>query len=145
MHIDRRQGTALLAALEAGADEDRRARVAAAVLPPQPWQGIDEVPMDGMLLDVKFDPWTADIDGSGKNMAEFYVPGSTRRLDPAEPIIENVAYVNGGFKPVVDWDAAEAVRALAGRWGHVDGVLYGIMSVRLTHWRPAAYPPIPRK
>jgi hypothetical protein len=75
-------------------------------------------------------------------MAEFYAPGCTRKKAPAEPIIENVVYLNGGFKPVVDAEAARLAAALKGGWGAVPGLLHGVVSVEPTHWRPAAYPPV---
>ncbi|KWU26348.1 hypothetical protein [Burkholderia cenocepacia] len=99
------------------------------------WQPIGTAPKDGRLLDLLFDIKTAEL-GS----AEFYAPGCTRRRNPTEPLIENVAYVNGGFKPVVDADGAREVAALGGGWGNVSGVRYGIMSVTPTHWRFAVKP-----
>jgi hypothetical protein len=88
------------------------------------WRTIDSAPRDGTLLDVLFDPATAEIDRSGRrplSMAEFYVPGSTARRNPVEPLIENVEFSNRHFRPVTE-----------------DGTrLYAILSVTLTHWRPA--------
>ena len=88
------------------------------------WQAIESAPKDGTLLDVLFDPVTAEIDRSGRrplSMAEFYAPGSTARRNPAEPLIENVEFSNYSFRPVTE-----------------DGTrLYGIISVTLTHWRLA--------
>lgn len=127
----------MLALLEDAADADRAARVSAAMAPPQPWQPIDTAPRDGTLIDVLFDVQTAE-----QGMAEFYAPGCTRKKEPASPVIENVAFVNGSFKPVIDAAGVRAVAAVAGGWGEVDGVAYGIMSVTLTYWRPAAFPPI---
>jgi hypothetical protein len=99
------------------------------------WEPIETAPKDGSLLDVKFDVASAE-----EHMAEFYAPQSTRTREPAEPVIENVAFVNGGFKPVIDAEGAREVARLAGSWGTVIGVAYGIVSVTLTHWRPAASP-----
>ncbi|MFK4706028.1 hypothetical protein ABIC83_002867 [Roseateles asaccharophilus] len=127
----------LIDLLHAGADEDRERRVAAATVPPQPFEPIATAPKDGTLLDVKFNPATAE-----PGMAEFYVQGSTSSSDPVEPVIENVAFVNGRFTPVYTLEGAEAVKALGGGRGSPPGCLYGIMSVDLTHWRPAAYPVI---
>lgn len=88
------------------------------------WQPINSAPKDGTLLDVLFDPATAEIDRGGRrplSMAEFYAPGSTARRNPAEPLIENVEFSNYSFRPVTE-----------------DGTrLHGIISVTLTHWRPA--------
>lgn len=92
-------------------------------------------PKDGTLLDVKF-----NVDTAEPGMAEFYAKGCTHQQAPAEPIIENVAYVNGCFKPVIDGDGARLVASIAGGWGPEGGTGYGIGSVALTHWRPAAYP-----
>jgi hypothetical protein len=99
------------------------------------WQSIETAPKDGSLLDVKFDVASAEA-----HMAEFYAPLSTRAVEPTEPVIENVAFVNGGFKPVIDAEGAREVACLAGGWGTVLGVAYGIVSVTLTHWRPASNP-----
>jgi hypothetical protein len=88
------------------------------------WQSIDTAPRDGTLLDVLFDPATAEIDRSGRrplSMAEFYAPGSAARRNPALPLIERVEFSNHSFRPVMK-----------------DGTrLHGIISVSLTHWRPA--------
>ncbi len=88
------------------------------------WSAIDSAPRDGTLLDVLFDPASAQIDRSGRrplSMAEFYVPDSTARRNPVEPLIENVEFSNRHFRPVTE-----------------DGTrLYAILSVTLTHWRPA--------
>jgi len=121
--------------LEAGADEDRAARVAAAKSGPANWLAIASAPKDGTLLDVRFIVETAE-----PGMAEFYAQGCTRESQPTEPIVENVAFVNGAFKPVIDGDGARLVASLAGGWGPERGTGYGIISVTLTHWRPAAYP-----
>lgn len=89
------------------------------------WQPIASAPRDGTLLDVLFDPRTAEIDRSGRrplSMAEFYAPGSTHKHDPAEPLIERVEFSNRHFRPLGE-----------------DGTrLYAILSVTLTHWRLAA-------
>lgn len=121
--------------LEAGADSDRAARVAAAKGSPSEWSGIESAPKDGTLLDVRFDITTAE-----PGMAEFYAKGCTRQREAVEPVIENVAFVNGSFKPVIDGDGARLVASIAGSWGPEHGTGYGISSVTLTHWRPAAYP-----
>jgi hypothetical protein len=121
--------------LESSADEDRAERVAAAKFPPADWIEFASAPKDGTLIDVKFNSATAEPD-----MAEFYAPGCTRQRKPTEPIIENVAFVNGSFKPVVDGDGARLVESIAGGWGPEKGVGYGIGGVTLTYWRPAAYP-----
>lgn len=87
------------------------------------WQPIATAPQDGTLLDVLFDPHTAEIDHGGRrplSMAEFYAPGSTRRKNPAEPLIANVEFSNRCFRPV-----------------HEGTRLHGILSVTLTHWRLA--------
>lgn len=127
--------TGLMSMLKAGAEEDRAARVAAAFGVPGVWMEIVSAPKDGTLLDVKFLVATAE-----PSMAEFYAPGCTRELDPSDPVIENVAFVNGSFKPVIDSDGARLVALLAGGWGSEAGTGYGIASVMLTHWRPAAFP-----
>jgi len=75
-------------------------------------------------------------------MAEYYAPGCTRPGSSVEPVIENVAFINGSFKGVVDAEAARAVEQLKGGYGAVTGVTYGILSVTLDGWRPAAYPHI---
>lgn len=87
------------------------------------WQPIETAPRDGTLLDVLFDPATAEIDHGGRrplSMAEFYAPGSTRRKDPALPIIERVEFSNRHFRPVTE-----------------DGTrLYACdMAITLTQWR----------
>lgn len=69
------------------------------------WQPIEQAPRDGTLLDVMFDPATAEIDYSGKrplSMADFYAPGSTRRKDPTPPVIERVEFSNRHFRPVME-------------------------------------------
>lgn len=121
-----------------GAEQERAGRVARALAPPQPWQPIETAPRDGTLIDLRFDPAR-----EGREGAEFYAPGSTRRKEPAEPVIENVVFCNGHFRPVVDAEAAAAAKAaMAAGDGHksLPGTLYAIMSVVPTHWRPAAYP-----
>lgn len=65
------------------------------------WQDIASAPKDGTLLDVLFDPATAERDAAG-SMAEFYAPGCTRRKNPSQPIIERVAFINRHFRPVMD-------------------------------------------
>lgn len=124
-----------IAMLETGADADRAARVAAAKVLPAKWSDITSAPKDGTLLDVKFDVATAE-----PGMAEFYAKGCTRQREAAEPVIENVAFVNGSFKPVIDGEGARFVASIAGGWGPEQGTGYGISSVTLTHWRPSAYP-----
>lgn len=93
------------------------------------WLPIDTAPRDGTLIDVLFDPQTAEIDYGGRkpvSMAEFYAPGSTRRSNPTEPLIERVEFSNGHFRPVTD-----------------DGTrLYACdMAITLTHWRAATPSP----
>jgi hypothetical protein len=69
------------------------------------FQPMATAPRDGTLLDVQFDPATAEIDRSGRkplSMAEFYVPGSTRRKDPVPPVIERVEFSNRHFRPVME-------------------------------------------
>ena len=87
------------------------------------WQPIDSAPRDGTLIDVLFDPATAEIDRSGRrplSMAEFYAPGSTRIVSPAQPLIERVEFSNRHFRPVSeDGDRFYACD----------------MAVTLTHWR----------
>lgn len=86
------------------------------------WQPIASAPRDGTLLDVLFDPDSAEIDRSGRrplSMAEFYAPGSTRKRDKTEPLIEKVEFSSGHFRPITD----EGTR------------LHGILSVTLTYWR----------
>lgn len=85
----------------------------------QPWQPIETAPR-GPLLDVKFDIASAEVDGTGKNMADFYAPGCRRRRNPVDPVICGVRYSRGHFRPVL---------------GELE--LYAILSVTLTHWRPA--------
>lgn len=121
--------------LEQSANKDRMARIAAATSPPQPWQPIESVPKNGTLIDVMFDVLSAE-----EGMAEFYAPGCTRKKNAADPVIENVAFINGSFKPVIDAAGAKAVATVAGGWGQVSGVAYGITSVTLTAWRSAAFP-----
>lgn len=125
----------LVAMLEDDAAAERDERVAAATQAPKPWADIATAPKDGTLIDVKFEVANAE-----PGMAEFYAPGSTRRGDATEPTIENVVFANGCFAPVIDKEAAAAAIELQGGWGELPGRLYGIMSVTLTHWRPAAYP-----
>jgi len=86
-------------------------------------------PRDRTLLDVLFNPTTAEIDYSGRkplSMAEFYAPRSTRRANPAEPRIDRVEFSNGHFRPVMECGTR----------------LHGILSVDLTHWR-LHLPPAP--
>lgn len=125
----------MLKQLETAAAEARQARIAAATAPPQAWASMESAPKDGTLVDVLFDPSAAD-----RSQAEFYAPGCTRKSSPTLPCIENVAFVNGAFRSVVDAQGAQDAAALAGDWGTVEGLGYGITDVRLTHWRPAAYP-----
>lgn len=91
------------------------------------WQPANTAPQDGTLMDVLFDPATAEIDYSGRralSMAEFYAPGSTRRKNPEPPIISRVEFSNRHFRPVME-----------------DGTrLHGIISVTVTHWRPHQEP-----
>jgi hypothetical protein len=89
-----------------------------------PWQPIATAPRDGTLLDVRFDPTTAEVDAVG-SLAEFYAPGCTRRRKPAEPVITGVEFSNGHFRPVCQ--------------GSPDVKMHGIVSVTLTHWRPAVF------
>lgn len=92
------------------------------------WQDIASAPKDGTLLDVMFDPVTAEIDYSGRrplSMAEFYVPGSTRRTKPEPPVIERVEFSNRHFRPVMECGTR----------------LYACdMAVTLTKWRPHRSP-----
>lgn len=97
------------------------------------WQPIPTAPRDGSLLDVWFDIASAEA-----GAAEFYAPGCTQPDGQNEPVIEQVACVNGHFRPVIDQAGTRAVIALAGGWGTVEGVAHGIVSVTLTRWRPAA-------
>jgi hypothetical protein len=64
---------------------------------------------------------TAEIDGTGKNMAEFYAPGCTRKRNPTDPVIANVRFKNRHFRPVIP--------------GSPEIDCYAILSVNLTHWR----------
>lgn len=123
--------------LEEMAATERSSRVAAAAESPKPWEPMETAPRDGTLLDVLF-----DVPSAEPHAAEFYVPGCTRKIAPAEPVIENVAFVNGSFAPVTNFDGAQSVLALGGGWGNVaaGSVSHGILSVNLTAWRPAAYP-----
>lgn len=93
------------------------------------WQPIETAPKDGTLLDVLFDPATAERDTAG-SMAEFYAPGCTRRTKPTQPLIERVAFINCHFRPVME-----------------DGyTLYACdMAVTLTKWRRHGLPPSPEK
>lgn len=50
-------------------------------------------------------------------MGEFCAPGCKRKNAPAEPVIENVAFLNGGFKPVIDTDGARKAESM-GRLGN---------------------------
>lgn len=105
-------------------------------VPPNQWRPMVSAPKDGTLLDVLFDIRTAE-----PGMAEFYVPGCTRKKEPEEPIIENVAFVNGNFAPVIDAEGGKVVAALKGDWGDTQGsTFHSIMRVSLTHWRPASSP-----
>lgn len=97
------------------------------------WQPIATAPRDGSLVDVWFDIASAEA-----GAAEFYAPGCTRPEGQSEPVIGHVAFVNGHFRPVIDEAGAQAVAALAGGWGPVEGVAYAIVSVTLSRWRPAA-------
>lgn len=126
----------LLELLEQAAATELKIRHDAATTPPRPWEDITTAPRDGALLDVRFDPHQDAEPG----MAEFYAPGCTRRVNPTEPVIENVAFANGSLRPISSAD--EAARALAAKGDFTDGsgFAYGIKSVTLTHWRPAAYP-----
>lgn len=99
------------------------------------WIRIESAPKDGSLLDARFDIASAEDD-----MAEFYAPSCTSKVDPTQPVIANVTFCNGHFRPVIDADGAREVASLAGGWGTATGVAYGIVSVTLTHWRPAANP-----
>jgi hypothetical protein len=83
---------------------------------PLGWTMIETAPKDGILIDVRFDPNTAEVDGTGKNMAEFYAPGCT--MGNAEPTIRNVRFQGGSFK------------SMAG--DNLDIPWYGIVSVTLT-------------
>ena len=126
----------LMALLEESADAERAKRVAAATMLPQPWRPIVSAPKDGTLLDVLFDVPTAEPE-----MAEFYAPGCSRKKAAEEPIIENVAFVNGNFAPVIDAEGARMIADLKGGWGDTQrSVTYSILSVSITHWRPAAFP-----
>ena len=119
--------------LEAGAGEDRAARVTAAQRAPADWVEIASAPKDGRLLDVKFVVETAE-----PGMAEFYARGCTHGKGGSGPVIENVAFVNGSFKPVIDGEGARFVASLGGGRGAERGTGYGIASVTLSHWGPAA-------
>lgn len=88
------------------------------------WQPIETAPRDGRLIDVKFEPKTAERDSKG-SLAEFYAPGCT--TGKAEPIIERVEFSHGHFRPVSGFGAR----------------LYACdMAVTLTHWR--LYSPLSR-
>lgn len=129
--------SSMFASLEEMAATERATRVAAAAETPQPWRPMDSAPRDGTLIDVLF-----DVPSAEPHAAEFYAAGSTCNSSPADPVIENVAFVNGSFAPVVSAEDAKIVAALKGGWGTVDSgsVCHGILSVNLTAWRPAAYP-----
>lgn len=92
-------------------------------------------PRDGTLLDVLFDVPSAD-----PRSAEAYAPGCTRKEGPTSPFIENVAFGNDNFTPVLDAQGALAMIKMKGGWGGVSGVDHAVANVTLTHWRPAAYP-----
>lgn len=83
------------------------------------WMPISTAPRDGTMIDVLFDPTTADRDRMG-SLAEFYAPGCTRRKNPTEPVIEGVHFSNRHFRPGKPEDRFTACD----------------MSVTLTHWRP---------
>lgn len=83
------------------------------------WTAAATPPCDNQLVDVRFDTSTAEIDGMG-SMAEFYVPGSTRRHNPVEPIIRRVRYRASHYRPLVD---------------DMNTELHAILSVTITHWR----------
>jgi len=85
------------------------------------WGDMATAPRDGTLIDVKFDPKTAERDIHG-SMAEFYVPGSTRKRNPVEPIIQNVRFIRNHFRPILKTDDKEIE-------------LHGIVSVELKGWR----------
>lgn len=84
------------------------------------WHPMETAPRDGTMLDVRFDPGTAERDRMG-SLAEFYAPGCTRRRDPTEPVILGVHFSNRHFRP-----------GLPG-----DGFCACDLSVTLTGWRPA--------
>jgi hypothetical protein len=127
----------LLQILEAGEEEDRARRVSAAEGPPAKWMDFASAPKDGTLVDLKF-----RVEDAEPGAAEFFAPGCTCTLNPTEPIIENYAFVNGSFRGVVDAAGAQRALALGGVSCSDRGLnmTYGITSVSLTHWRPAAYP-----
>lgn len=85
------------------------------------WQPMESAPRDGTLLDVRFDPATAERDSVG-SLAEFWAPGSTRTRNPAEPVIRNVVLENRHFRP-------RPIRSM--RMPACD------MSITLTGWRLA--------
>ena len=61
------------------------------------WQPMETAPRDGTLIDVRFDPTTADRDSVG-SLAEFWAPGCTCQRNPSEPVICNVLYENRHFR-----------------------------------------------
>jgi hypothetical protein len=87
------------------------------------WQPIETAPRDETMIDVRFDPTTAERDEMG-SLAEFYAPGCTRRKNPTEPVIEGVHFSNRHFRP--------------GRPG--EGYHACDMAVTLTHWRAPTTP-----
>lgn len=83
------------------------------------WHPMETAPKDGTILDVKFDPASAEVDAAG-SLAEFYAPGCTRKINPSEPIIESVYFQNRHFRLFVPG---------------LKTTMPGIVSVTLTHWR----------
>lgn len=90
------------------------------------WEPIDTAPKDGTMIDLMFDPHTAERDRMG-SLAEFYAPGCARKSNPTAPIIESCHYSNWHFRP--------------GTPG--DGYFACDMAVTLSAWMYASEPPPP--
>lgn len=86
------------------------------------WQPIATVPRDGRMIDVRFDPATAERDVLG-SFAELYAPGSTSAAEPAEPIIRDLAF------------SKHKQRFYLVRYGYREFMRVG--GITVTGWRPA--------